>query len=109
MSALALAPQPVPLTTDVDGVVRVGGTRVTLVTIVGAFQRGATPEEIAGRYPTVALVDVYSTVAFYLTNRQEVDAYLREGRAAEDSIRDEERSRWDQTGIRERLLARGSR
>jgi uncharacterized protein (DUF433 family) len=108
MSALALPPQPVPLTSDVDGVVRVGSTRVTLITIVGAFSRGATPEEIAGRYPTVTLADVYSTIAFYLTHRHEVDAYVRENRATEEAIREEERARWDQSGVRERLLARRS-
>lgn len=31
---------------DADGVVRVGGTRVTLDTIVFAFEEGATAEEI---------------------------------------------------------------
>jgi hypothetical protein len=37
----------VPLHTDADGVVRVAGTRVTLDTVVGAFEAGATAEEIA--------------------------------------------------------------
>lgn len=44
--ALAVVPDPVPLDTDRDGVFRVGGTRVTLDTVVGAFTDGATPEEI---------------------------------------------------------------
>ena len=37
----------VPIHTDADGVVRVAGTRVTLDTIVAAFDAGATAEEIA--------------------------------------------------------------
>jgi hypothetical protein len=37
----------VPIHTDGDGVVRVAGTRVTLDTIVAAFDAGATAEEIA--------------------------------------------------------------
>jgi hypothetical protein len=36
--------------TDADGVVRVAGTRVTLDTVVGAFDTGATAEEIAQQY-----------------------------------------------------------
>ena len=38
---------PLPLTVDEGGVVRVGKTRVTLDTLVAAFFDGATPEEIA--------------------------------------------------------------
>ena len=49
----------VPIHTDAHGVVRVAGTRVTLETIVDAFETGATAEEIAQQYPTVPLVDVY--------------------------------------------------
>ena len=59
----------VPIHTDADGVVRVAGTRVTLDTIVGAFEAGATAEEIAQRYPTVPLVDVYSVITYYLRHK----------------------------------------
>ena len=44
-----------PLTTDHDGVVRVGRTRVTLDTVLGAFAEGATTEEIALQYPSLDL------------------------------------------------------
>ena len=43
----------VPIHTDADGVVRVAGTRVTLDTIVAAFDAGATAEEILEGYPTL--------------------------------------------------------
>ena len=39
--------ESVPIHTDADGVVRVAGTRVTLDTIVAAFDAGAAAEEIA--------------------------------------------------------------
>lgn len=39
---------------DADGVVRVAGTRVTLDTVVAAFEEGATAEEIAQQYPSLA-------------------------------------------------------
>jgi hypothetical protein len=43
-STLMIEVAPVPLEVDADGVVRVGGTRVTLDTIVDAFREGATAE-----------------------------------------------------------------
>ena len=39
---LALAPQPLPLSADQDGAIRVHGTRVTLDSVVGAFKEGRT-------------------------------------------------------------------
>lgn len=48
---------PPPLRTDADGVVRIGGTRVPLETVVSAFDRGAA-EEIVLRFPTLQLSDV---------------------------------------------------
>ncbi|HET9227872.1 MAG TPA: DUF433 domain-containing protein, partial [Thermoanaerobaculia bacterium] len=47
---------PVPLVTAEGGrVIRVAGTRVTLDAVIGAFKRGATPEEIVQGYSAVAL------------------------------------------------------
>ncbi len=43
----------VPLKVDKDDVVRVGGTRVTLDTVVTAFQAGATADEIVQQYPSL--------------------------------------------------------
>ena len=58
---------PVPLTVDDDRrVFRVSGTRVTLDTLIGAFKRGATPEEIAQDYSAVPLADVYAAIAYCL-------------------------------------------
>lgn len=96
----------VPVLTDADGVIRVGGTRVTLDTVVAAFEMGATAEEIAQQYPSVALADVYAVIAYFLRHRAEVDAYLlaRQQQAAE--VRRENERRFDPSGVRERLLAR---
>jgi uncharacterized protein (DUF433 family) len=96
----------VPIHTDADGVVRVAGTRVTLDTIVGAFEAGATAEEVAQQYPTVPLVDVYSVITYYLRHKSEVDAYLKERNVLAERVREEVERRFPSTGIRERLLAR---
>jgi hypothetical protein len=37
----------IPLSKDPHGVYRIGGSRVTLDLVVRAFNRGATPKEIA--------------------------------------------------------------
>jgi len=37
----------IPIAKDADGVIRVSGTRVTLDSLVEAFQQSATPEEIS--------------------------------------------------------------
>jgi uncharacterized protein (DUF433 family) len=96
----------VPIHTDADGVVRVAGTRVTLDTIVGAFEAGATAEEIAQQYPTVPLVDVYSVITYYLRHKSAVDAYLKGRDVLAKRVREEVERRFPSTGIRERLLAR---
>ena len=103
---LVIDANPVPLQADVDGVIRVRGTRVTLDTIITAFQEGASAEEIAQRYPTVALEDVYSVIGFYLRRRREVEAYLRQGLAEAAALKEHYESRLDPQGIRDRLLSR---
>jgi len=104
--SLPLIADPPPLTTGDDGVVRVGGTRVTLDTVVEAFREGLTPEEIQQQYPSLGLTHVYSAIAYYLQHRSEVEEYLRERARQREQVRREAETRFDPTGIRERLLAR---
>jgi len=103
---LVVTPQSPPLTTNADGVVRIGGTRVTLETVVGVFHDGATAEEIVQRYPSLALADVYAVIGYYLKYRPDVDDYLRQERQRSDQVRQENERQFDPTGVRERLLAR---
>jgi uncharacterized protein (DUF433 family) len=98
--------EAVPLATDRDGVIRVSGTRVPLETVIGAFLDGATPEEIVLGYTTLSLADVYQVVAYYLRNKEKVDDYLECVRVQEKEARTLTEARWNQVGIRERLLAR---
>jgi uncharacterized protein (DUF433 family) len=98
--------EPLPLATDPDGVVRVGGTRVTLDTLVAAFREGMTPEGIVEQYPTLGLADVYSVIGYYLSHSDEVDGYLRSRQQLAADVRHENEARFDPKGIRDRLLAR---
>jgi len=104
--SLVIRAERVPLETNRDCVVTVCGTRVTLDTIVAAFQQGATAEEIAQQYPTVALSDVYAVIGFYLRRQPEVNAYLEERRQQSAAVRRENESKLDLEGIRDRLSAR---
>ncbi len=104
--SLVIQTDPVPLRTDDHGVVRVVGTRVTLDTIVTAYQLGHSANVIHDQYPTVSLADVYSVLGYYLRHRDGIDAYLEENRKEAETLRQEIESRWDPRGIRERLLAR---
>lgn len=110
MATTILQIQPVPLLLKLgkDGVARVGGTRVTLDTVVRAFLRGATAEEIAQQYPSLSLLDVYATISYYLQNTVEVDKYLDKRRKHAQAVKRENQKRFDQSGIRESLLARKS-
>jgi uncharacterized protein (DUF433 family) len=105
MAALATT-ETIPLETDTDGAIRVGKTRVTLDTIVLAFNDGATAEEIAQQYPSVPLADVYYVIGYYLRRSAEVETYLARRQQHAKEIRRQNESRFAPTGIRARLLAR---
>lgn len=104
---LPLEAEPLPLQTDRDGTIRVGQTRVPLETVVDAFNEGAAAEEIAYRYPTLDLSDIYATITYYLRHRDAVDEYLQEQEQRGQELRRKiEASQPDRRGLRERLLAR---
>lgn len=84
------------------GVLRIEGTRVSLDSVLIAFNQGATAEQIVQDYDSLTLGQVYAAISYYLQHRAEVDAYLGE----RSQRRKELRSEYDQEGIRERLLAR---
>lgn len=95
-----------PLSTDDQGVVRVGGTRVRLETVLTAFSDGASPEQILLKYPSLNLTDIYGVIAYYLWHQREVDAYLTLRAHAIEESRQESEARFPPGGVRARLLAR---
>ncbi len=68
----------VPIHTDEHGTIRVGGTRVTLDTVIACYHQGDTPERIHSGFSTLKLADIYAVIGYYLSNQEEVDAYLRQ-------------------------------
>ena len=105
--AHTLVPKPPPLEVDEDGVVRVGQTRVTLDTVVKSYLVGDTVEQIAQAYDTLRLADVHAVISYYLSNRDEVDAYLAEQDKLADQLQQQIESKtgtWAQ--LRAKLLER---
>jgi uncharacterized protein (DUF433 family) len=104
--SLMISTDSPPLAKDTDGIVRVGGTRVSLDSVVFAFLDGSTPEEIVEQYPSLELADAYGAVSYYLNHRQEVEDYLSERKTHRKEIRAEVEARFNPEGIRARLLSR---
>jgi uncharacterized protein (DUF433 family) len=105
--SLDLEPLALPLTLDVHGVYRVGGTRVGLEQVLRAFHAGASPEDIAAKYETLRLADVYAVLAWYLAHREDADAYVAAAEAEEDRVTADLQARHGaMAGLRARLTAR---
>jgi len=60
---------------DVDDI-RIKCTRVGIETVLEDYLNAMSPEEIAVRYPTLTLEQVYATITYYLHNQREIDQYL---------------------------------
>ncbi|MGA2593792.1 MAG: DUF433 domain-containing protein [Bryobacteraceae bacterium] len=98
--------ETIPMATGADGAIRVSGTRVTLDSIVLAFNDGATPEEIAQQYPAVPLADIYHLIGYCLRHAAEIEEYLRKRQRESHEIQQQNEARWKPDGVRQRLLSR---
>lgn len=81
MSAEAELPfgaEDVPLVRWPDGSVRVRGGRSPYYLFVETFDRGATPEQLAERFDSLTLADVYVLIGHRLRHHAAVTAYLAE-------------------------------
>jgi uncharacterized protein (DUF433 family) len=66
----------------VEGVYRIGDTRVSLDSLVYLFREGMSAESMVESYPVLTLEQVHGALAFYLGNQTEIDRYLAEGQRA---------------------------
>jgi uncharacterized protein (DUF433 family) len=107
VAAVVLAPpEPVPLIEDDAGRLMIIGTRIPLDTLVAAFKRAESAESIHESYDTVALVDVYAVLAYYLRHRAEVEAYLAEQEREGAEIQGFIESIYPPDGLRAKIVAR---
>jgi uncharacterized protein (DUF433 family) len=63
------------------------GSRVSLDSIVNGFLSGQSAESIAQSFPVLTLEQVYGAIAFYLSNRSEIDTYLARVRDDFEALR----------------------
>ena len=103
---LAPKAEPIPISYNADNVAIISGTRIPIDTVIYTFLDGSTPEQIAQKFPVLALGQIYLLIAYYLNHRAEIDIYLEERRANADRVRSENENSSTSAGIRERLLAR---
>ncbi|MCI0376380.1 MAG: DUF433 domain-containing protein [Gemmataceae bacterium] len=64
------------LTQDDAGSIRFVGHRIDLAHVLDSYNEGYSPETIWAEYPSLSLALVHKGIAFYLDNRDDVDAYL---------------------------------
>jgi len=95
----------IPLETNKQGVIRVKGTRVSLDSILHAYNEGATAEEIVLRFPTCAIEDIYTILSWALNNPAFVNEYMAAQAASRSQLEQEIKREFPSNGLRERLVA----
>lgn len=95
------------ITINDAGVWRVAGTRVSVDSVIYAFNSGASPEEIVWQFDTLDLKKVYALINHYLHNRERVDAYLAQSEKESRRIGRKLRNEFPlPAGLKERMNAR---
>ena len=59
-----------------EDVIRIKGNRIDIEIVLEDYLKGASPEEILLRYPTLNLKKIHATILYYLANKEKVEAYL---------------------------------
>jgi len=59
-----------------DGGYYIAGTRISLDSVVYAFNEGSSPEAIQEDFPLLTRAQVYGAIAYYLDHQTEIDEYL---------------------------------
>ena len=71
------------------GRLRINGTRVTVNQLVVWYKQGYTPEEITDQYPHLTLAQVYTALAYYHANREEIEVELSAEKIEADRLEQE--------------------
>jgi uncharacterized protein (DUF433 family) len=75
------------------GRLRIDGTRMTVNQLVVWYKQGYTPEEISDQYSHLTLAQVYTALAYYHANQEEIEVDL----AAEKIEADRLEQKYQQT------------
>jgi uncharacterized protein (DUF433 family) len=84
-----------------SGAYFVAGTRVSLDSVALAFLRGESAEGIVESFPALTLEQAFGSLAFYLSNRERIDQYLRRGSEEFEQLR--QHARRNNPGLYARL------
>lgn len=104
--SVTLKSDPLPLSRDDRGAIRIGNSRVLLEFVIRAYKDGASAEEIARRFDTLQIADVHAVLAHYLRHRSEVEEYLTAREAEARELRDMIESAMPPRVSRDELQAR---
>lgn len=103
--AVSIGTIPKPVRRVEGGTLRVGNTRVSLDSVVYAYNRGEDVFEIQRNFDTLSLAEIHAAIAYYLHNKKAVDEYIAERAAYFEKCRAEDRARPGHLTM-EMLLAR---
>jgi uncharacterized protein (DUF433 family) len=57
--------------------IRLKGHRIGIESILYEYiHRAQTPEEIVERFPTLSLEQIYATILYYLSNKEQIHTYM---------------------------------
>ncbi len=84
--------------------IRIAGTRVGIEFVLREYRQGASPEELALRFPTLTLEQIHATITYYLARRDEIDAYLVD--TAQEQQADAEQAQAEPNAFRQSLRER---
>jgi len=94
------------LTKHADGEITLTGHRIGLYHVVYYYHQGFSPELLACQYPTLPLPLIHKVIAFYLENRDAVDAYCAACRETLDQQQLAQPRPIDIAALRQRLEAK---
>jgi len=104
--------QALPLRLTEEGTIRIARSRVSLDSVVHHYKLGASAEQIAQKFPSLDLADVYAAITYYLNHEEVVEEYLREQEAKGDEVQKKIESdpqyQKKSAELRARILARKS-
>lgn len=63
---------------EVPDYIRIQGHRIGIEHVVRLYNEYHSPEMIAQEFPGLSLEKIYATLAYYLHNKADVDAYMAE-------------------------------
>src|SRR4051812_2906533 len=82
--------------------IRIKGHRIGIESVLYEYiHRGQSAEEIAERFPTLGLEQVYATILYYLHNKEAISKYVADW--VEDARQARERQKSQPSAFRDRV------